>query len=311
MADPDDDREPEDDGPDDEPEPAGAPEAAAAEASADEGEGAEGDDVADEAEETSAAAEDEPRSSNMVLGLLGFLVALGIGFYIGQWVQDRNVEVEVPADERFAVALRGDEPQIGPDDALVTIIEFADYQCPYCAQAHEPLKEAVEKFDGDVRLIYKHFPLPSHNRATPAAKLAWAAHQQDEFWPMHAVLFEKAGDIDAALAVSERLGLDKGRLEQALVSEAAAQSVDDDLKAGAMIGVRGTPAFFVNGHAYRGLKNKAQWVQILENELAPARKMLEAGTPRAQIYDALMRDAKTQGVVPPPAAPAPSPAGGR
>ena len=182
----------------------------------------------------------------------------------------------------------------------MTIIEFADYQCPYCAKANKPLKDAVASFGDDVRLIYKHFPLPSHTRATPAAKAAWAAHQQGKFWEMHDVLFDNKANIDDSIAAASKMGLDVDKYKADLVSDAAGAAVDEDLKAGGKIGVRGTPAFFVNGHSYRGLRSEAQWKTIIENELDHAKQLVDSGTSRADVYKTLMKDAKSQGHLPSP-----------
>ena len=259
--------------------------------------------------DSDSEATEEKKSGGMMVGLLGFLLALGVGFFIGQIINKQSDDVELEEGERFKVSLRGDEPQLGPDDALVTVVEFADYQCPYCAKANKPLKDAVASFGDDVRLIYKHFPLPSHTRATPAAKAAWAAHQQGKFWEMHDVLFENKANVDASISTAGELGLDVGKYKADLVSDAAATAVDEDLKAGATLGVRGTPAFFVNGHTYRGLRSEAQWKAIIENELDYAKQLVSSGTPRGQIYAALMKDAKTQGHLPSPPRPEVQPGG--
>src|SRR5690349_1938879 len=130
---------------------------------------------------------------NLVFAL-GFLVTLGLGYYVGPWVRVKFGEQPEPASaERYRVELRGDEPVKGPDDALVTIIEFADFQCPYCVESVEPLKEAMAQYEGDVRLIFKHYPLPGHRDAGPAAYASWAAHQQNDFWEFHDRLFEARG----------------------------------------------------------------------------------------------------------------------
>ena len=277
-----------------------------------ESESEESESASEESEELEAEPEsegEEKKSGGMMVGLLGFLLALGVGFFIGQIINDKSADVELEDGERFKVELRGDEPQLGPDAALVTIIEFADYQCPYCAKANQPLKDAVESFGDDVRLIYKHFPLPSHTRATPAAKAAWAAHQQGKFWQMHDVLFENKSNVEDSIAAASKLGLDVDKYKADLVSDAAATAVDEDLKAGAKIGVRGTPAFFVNGHSYRGLRSEAQWKAIIENELDHAKQLVDAGTPAAEVYAALMKEAKTQGHQPAPRRPDVQPGG--
>ncbi len=233
-----------------------------------------------------------PKSSGpgALIGIVGFLLALSGGFFIGQ-VFKGGEEVVFEDGPRYNVLLRGDEPVLGPEDALVTIIEFADYQCPYCAKANAPLKDAIAEFGDEVRLVYKHYPLPGHPQATPAAKVAWAAHQQGKFWEIHDVLFESKADVTQARVAAERLGLDVAKFEADAISEQASKVVDDDLFAGAKLGLSGTPAFFVNGHKYEGLRSKAQWEEIIGNELAQAEALVKDGVAPGDVYEKLMATA--------------------
>ncbi|MBC8072895.1 MAG: thioredoxin domain-containing protein, partial [Deltaproteobacteria bacterium] len=175
-----------------------------------------------------------------------------------------------------------------------TIIEFADYECPYCANAVPPLEDALEDEAENVRLIYKHFPLPMHAKAGPAARAAWAGLQQGKFWELHHWLFEKKSDLAQLEEKVAALGLDRDKFLRDMASEASAKSVDADMLAGAKIGVSGTPVFFVNGHRYVGIKTAPQWRTIIERELEEAERLVGAGTPRAGVYDALMVDAVTK-----------------
>ena len=238
----------------------------------------------------------KPGESSAVLGILGFILALGVGFGIGQVLKSQPDPPGADAqdDTRYKVALRGDEPQRGPDDALVTIIEFADYQCPFCAKAAEPLEDALAEFPEDVRLIYKHFPLPSHRAATPAAKAAWAAHQQGKFWPMHGLMFETGGSLGDIDAKAEAMGLDVPRFNLDRGSPEAASAVDRDLLAGARLGITGTPAFIVNGHRYTGFKSLDDWKAIVGKEMEFALELVDDGVARAEVYDKLMETARTQ-----------------
>ncbi|MCA9710165.1 MAG: thioredoxin domain-containing protein, partial [Myxococcales bacterium] len=175
-----------------------------------------------------------PRRFGSAGGLLAFVAALGLGYFIGPTVRDW---VFGAADAgpwqgyedlaRYRVELSGHEPQRGPDDALVTIIEFSDYECPYCQRAHGPLMDALAEHD-DVRLIFKHMPLPMHAKAIPAARAAWAAQQQGKFWEMHDHLFEVGGSIDDIEQVAEDLGLDVARFRADMAGEAAGEAIEAD-----------------------------------------------------------------------------------
>jgi protein-disulfide isomerase len=283
-------RSPEGDDPDDEGEPTrGEPEGDET--------AAHHDDEADSGAHPTATAGPKtetakPKSAlGSVLGILGFVAALGGGFFVGQWIRSDGDASAQPEDvRRFKVNLRGDEPQKGPDDALVTIVEFADYQCPYCEKAMGPLEEVLEDYEGDVRLVYKHFPLQMHPAAGPAARAAWAAQQQGKFWEMHRFLFEQKASLSNLETKARELGLDLGKLQADLASKEASAAVDDDFKAGGMVGVTGTPHFFVNGHRFKGALDEGRWKAILDEELEAAREV-EKQVGRAGVYAKLMEGA--------------------
>ena len=234
-----------------------------------------------------------PRTSRKGIlgGVLGFLLALSVGFYAGKVAQCGPTPHERASGKRYKVTLRGDEPSRGPSDALVTIIEFADYECPYCAKANQPLKDALAEFEGEVRLIYKHYPLPGHSQAIPAAQAAWAAHQQGRFWEVHDVLFDHSGNVNEVIDQASALGLDVERFKEDMASQAAGGAVDDDRFAGGKLGLTGTPAFFVNGYRYVGLKRSDQWEQIIQDARDEAQELVDDGVARGALYDKLMEEA--------------------
>lgn len=249
------------------------------------------DDVANGPANPAGTPAPKKRASS-IGGVLGFIAALGGGFFVGQWINNRGTqEVAIEEGPRYRVALRGDEPAHGAETPLVTIIEFADYQCPYCAQAAGPLDDVVADYDDEVRLIYKHYPLPMHPKAQPAARAAWAAHQQGKFWEMHAWLFEHKAELDGLEGQVRGLGLDVARFMQDMGGDASAKAVDDDQQAGGRLGVSGTPAFFVNGHRYAGKMSTAQWRSVIEAEIDAAEQVERSGVARAGVYEALMKDA--------------------
>jgi protein-disulfide isomerase len=236
------------------------------------------------------------KGGNKLLGnlvfVIGFLVTLGLGYYVGQWVRMKFGDQPEPAGaERYRVELRGDEPVKGPDDALVTIIEFADFQCPYCVDSVAPLKEAMADYEEDVRLIFKHYPLPGHRDAGPAAYASWAAHQQGDFWEFHDRLFESRGSIAEIPEWVKERGLDGSKFGRDMESPEARHSVDMDMLSGSKVGVTGTPAFFVNGHLYKGKRTAIDWKKIIEAEREYAEDLVKDGIARADIYEHLMQDA--------------------
>ena len=247
-----------------------------------------------EGTEAVAASEDKadkPRFGS-AMGILGFLLALAGGFWIGQAIQNQDVDWAGYDDHgRYRVDLRGDEPQFGPDDALVTIIEFSDYQCPFCQKANTPLMEVLEDND-DVRLIFKHHPLPMHAQAIPAARAAWAAHQQDKFWPMHEHLFKVNGKVDDIDQVAERMGLDVERFKRDMLSEAAGEALESDRYAASVLGIGSTPHFVINGRHVRGALAESHWERVIELERSEAQVMVDGGVAPGAVYEQLMAKAK-------------------
>ncbi len=144
---------------------------------------------------------------------------------------------------------------LGPADAPVTLVEYGDYQCPYCADARAVLEEAVEKAGGGLRLVFRHYPLDSvHPLARRAAEAAEAAGDQDRFWDMHGLLYENQDDLsdEDLRSYAGRLGLDLARFDADLAGHRHAARIEGDRLEGRRDGVRGTPGIFLNGAAYEG-----------------------------------------------------------
>lgn len=148
-----------------------------------------------------------------------------------------------------------DDHAAGPDDAPVTLVEYGDYQCPYCRRA-EPVVEAVRRRLGrQLRYVFRHFPLEQlHPLARAAAEAAEAAGAQGRFWPMHAALIGEPEALAAEdlVAHAREIGLDVERFRGELADRTYAPAVDADVHGGLDSGVPGTPTFFLNGRLYQG-----------------------------------------------------------
>jgi len=168
---------------------------------------------------------------------------------------------------RFEVAADG--PSKGPADASVTIIEFSDFQCPFCKRAVPIIEEILEKYPKDVRFVYRHLPLPSHSRARPAAEAAVCADGQGKFWQYHDAIFEDSRNLsdEDLLRYAGDTGLDIDRFKQCLVSEETKQAVQDDSDAAKAAGISSTPIFLINGVLVSGAKPVAEFVKIIDAEL--------------------------------------------
>jgi protein-disulfide isomerase len=174
--------------------------------------------------------------------------------------QDSGGRVSVSAD---------DDPSLGPDDAAVTIIEFSDFQCPFCARVVPTIKQIEEEFGDSVRIVFRDFPLSFHQQAQKAAEAAECADDQGKFWEMHDKLFENqnALGIDSLKQYANELGLDGGEFDSCLDSGKHAEEVRKDFADGQQAGVTGTPAFFINGKLVSGAQPFSVFKQAIEQEL--------------------------------------------
>ncbi len=144
---------------------------------------------------------------------------------------------------------------IGPADAPVTLVEYGDYQCPYCGMAYPIVKRAQRALGNELRFVFRNFPLAeAHPHARLAAQAAEAAGAQGKFWEMHDTLFENQDALEAEdiMGYAESLGLDTARFARDLEAETFAKRVRDDFRSGVKSGVNGTPTFFMNGARYDG-----------------------------------------------------------
>lgn len=159
--------------------------------------------------------------------------------------------------QRAAVPLRADDPAQGPATAAVTVVEFSDFQCPYCARATPAVKQVEEAFPRDVRVVWKHLPLSFHANALPAALAAEAAREQGgaaKFWRMHDKLFADQAALSPAAYTkyARELGLDVARFERDMAAPRLRARVQDDAQLAQRLGVNGTPTFLVNGESVVG-----------------------------------------------------------
>ncbi len=138
----------------------------------------------------------------------------------------------------------------GPADAAVTLLEYGDYECPYCGAAYPIVKEVQQRLGEKLRFVFRNFPITtSHPHAEQAAETAEAAAVQDKFWEMHDVLYENQRRLDdpALHGYAEQVGLDVERFDKELAEHAHAGRVREDFMSGVRSGVNGTPSFYING----------------------------------------------------------------
>jgi len=156
---------------------------------------------------------------------------------------------------RLVLPVSGRDHVLGPEEAPATLVEYGDYECPYCGQAYDIVKDLLQRVGPRVRFAFRNFPLAEiHTHAALAAEAAEAAGTQGKFWEMHDMLYEHQRALDAAdlLRYAERLSLDVPRFRRELAEHAWEGRVREDFMTGVRSGVNGTPTFFVNGHRHDG-----------------------------------------------------------
>jgi protein-disulfide isomerase len=158
---------------------------------------------------------------------------------------------------------------LGPENAPIELIEFSDFECPYCRRAAPVVKQVLEAYGNRVRLVYRHYPLAQHPNARPAAEAAACANEQGKFWAYHDRLFADPAKIsDADLKQSAKdLGLDAARFNTCVDAHTFRQAVDADVTAGQAAGVTGTPAFFINGRPLLGDPSFDVFKRVIDEEL--------------------------------------------
>jgi len=160
-------------------------------------------------------------------------------------------------------------PFQGPEKAKITLVEFSDFQCPYCSRAIAEVENILRAYPKDIKLVFKQFPLEIHSEAQMAAEASLAANAQGKFWPMHDKLFANFRKLsrDNIFLWAKESGLDMEKFKVDLQSGKYRPVVEKDVKDGFDAGVQGTPTFFINGQRYNGLLDLASVKGILDAEL--------------------------------------------
>jgi protein-disulfide isomerase len=169
----------------------------------------------------------------------------------------------------------------GPDDAPVTLVEYGDYECPYCGMAHPVVKRAQRELKNQLRFVFRNFPLAeAHPHARLAAQAAEAAGAQGKFWEMHDMLFEHqdALEVEDLVGYATALGLDTQKFTRDLADGTYAKRVRDDFRSGVKSGVNGTPTFFINGARYDGSwANEDAFIRALREAVQQGAETSRAG----------------------------------
>lgn len=214
----------------------------------------------------------------LIFLVIGFAAGLGIGYFT--WgataaaVKTPSVALvqpsAVPANARLDIPV-GTAPVWGPATAPITIIEFSDYECPYCKKWHaETWVQLQQAYPNQIRLVYKDFPLyQAHPNASPAAKAARCANDQDKYWQFHDRIFTATSLSSQYFEkIAQDLSLDLLKWKNCINSTKYDADITADYQYGAQLGISGTPTFFINGIRLVGAQPFAAFKQIIDKELA-------------------------------------------
>jgi protein-disulfide isomerase len=184
-----------------------------------------------------------------------------------------QIAVKVPRTRVPSVSARN--PARGPASAKVTLQVFSDFECPFCVRVAPTLADVEARYRGKVRLVWRHYPLPSHARARPAARAAQAAFTlggSERFWQLHDIFYSAEADLsDAGIGhAAAKLSLDASALQQAAASTQYDADIDADVSAGDAAGIEGTPAVFVNDYYLMGARSEPEYAVVVERALREA-----------------------------------------
>ena len=181
-----------------------------------------------------------------------------------------STAVAISLDPPRVAVSDGGRPSKGPTKAPVQIIEFSDFECPFCFRVNPTVAQVLSTYGDRIRLVYRHLPLPNHPNARPAAEAAACANEQGKFWEYHDRLFADQSKLAAADLKKHAadLGLDAGKFNACVETRRFQKDVDADMDAAQLLGVSGTPHFFINGRPLSGAQPLESFKEIIDQELA-------------------------------------------
>jgi protein-disulfide isomerase len=181
----------------------------------------------------------------------------------------KTTAVRVMLDPPRQHVTAANAPAKGSADAPIELIEFSDFQCPFCQRADPTVQQVLNTYGNRIRFVYRNYPLPNHPSARPAAEAAACANEQGKFWPFHDRLFanpSKLGDADLKQQAAD-LGLNTAQFNSCVDTHKLQAQIDADVKDGEAAGVNGTPAFFINGRMISGAQPFDVFKKVIDEEL--------------------------------------------
>jgi protein-disulfide isomerase len=220
----------------------------------------------------------DPLSLAMLVGVIVMLAISATNLWTMKRLGERVGRIEAaaggarrpgPDPNRVHTVRTAGAPTKGPDNAPVTIVEFSEFQCPFCAKVLPTLKQVEDTYQGNVRIVWKHLPLSIHKDAVAAALAAEAARKQDKFWEYHDRLFadQQRLGVDDLKQHAKVLQLDLKRFEADLLNVDEKKRIDADVAEAATLGITGTPGIFINGRFIAGAQPFETFAKIIDEEL--------------------------------------------
>ncbi|QQR91182.1 MAG: thioredoxin domain-containing protein [Myxococcales bacterium] len=243
------------------------------------------------------------KGSATIVALMAFVGGLLIGnLTAGKFGSsaELSAEAETIANEegieRFNIPVDENAPKKGADDPLVTIVEFSDFQCPFCSRVNPTVAQILDEYKGKVQITWRDNPLPFHKDATPAAVLANEAQAQGgdkAFWKVHDLLFQNQRALSRPDLenYAKQAGLDLAKVKEALDTNKHKEAIDADIALAAKMGARGTPGFFINGRQLMGAQPYEKFKEVIDDEITRAEGLMKAGVDRDEVYAAFMKNA--------------------
>lgn len=200
--------------------------------------------------------------------IIEFLMQMKEGQFRQSLLDKYKLEVHTEKPPRMVVDEKNN-PSLGPKDAKITIIEFSDFECPYCSRSQEVNKAIREKYEGKVRWVFRDYPLPFHKKAMFAHIAANCAHKQDKYWSVFEKMFQNTGTLteEKVIDIITSEGIYNEKFQECVKDPAIAGEIQKDIEDGQSLGVNGTPAFFINGIMVEGARPLSAFESIIEKEL--------------------------------------------
>jgi protein-disulfide isomerase len=217
-----------------------------------------------------------------------------------------SAQAPAPPPGAKNVAIPAHSPRKGPKGAKVTIVEFSDFECPFCGRGEVSVKEVVEKYPKDVAVVFVNQPLPMHPNAMPAAQAFMAAARQNKAWEMHGKMFANQRALGQAELdkYAQEIGLNMPRFKKDFGDPKIKEQITSDQALAGSVGANGTPTFFINGRQLVGAEPFAGFKAIIDDEIKKADELLKKGTKPDELYAKLSAQNAASAPAAAPAAPA-------